>query len=371
MEELVGEVVRDATPVSPRRLRVAMVTSLRTQCGVADYSRYLMDELAALVEVAWVAPPDGFADVMNEADVVHIQHQYFLFGGVAPWKNTFTSLADRVTAPAVMTVHEFVPPAGNLLRRMAIGSVNRAQFTHPAIKGLVVHTEADRENLVSAGVTLDRIHVMPHPVPPRPVLPPRTEARAELGVEGSFVLTVYGFLARRKGHLIAIEAMRQLPNNTVLLLAGGRHPDDRTSYVDELRAAISAARLDERVRITGYLGSMETARVMAATDLVLAPFTSGSGSGSLAYAFACGKPVVASAIPANIEIQRRVPGSLALVPPNDPAELASAITRLQRDGRALTRLTEGSLRYAAQHTYARLAEQTVALYHRIAESSTR
>jgi len=370
VEQLVGQVVRSEPTIRERRLRIAMITSLRPKCGIADYSRLLLDHLGQLVEMAWVAPPDGFSAVMNEADVIHIQHQYFLFGGVAPWKNWFGKVADQITAPVVMTVHEFAEPSGNLAQRLAIAATNQAQFRHSAIKAFVVHTEADRQCLIALGVEPDRVQVMPHPVPPRPVLPPRPEAKRRFGLEDAFVLTIFGFLARRKGHLLAIEALRQLPPVFHLLFAGGVHPDDRTNYERDLRAAIQSAQLGDRVRITGYLEPVDVATAMSATDVVLAPFSAGSGSGSLSLAFACGKAVVATAIPANVEIQRRVPGTLLLVPPNDPRELRDAVLRLFRDRRALTRLAEGSVRYAAQYTYARMAEDTVRLYRAVAATQT-
>lgn len=366
MEEVSGELVTGRGELPQRRLRVAMITSLRPQCGFADYSRLLVDELRRHVEVAWVAAPNGFASVMNEADVIHIQHEYSLFGGVAPWKNTFGRLADRISAPAVMTVHQYAMPTGSLPRRMAIGSTNRAQFGHPAIRAFIVHSESVREHLASAGVSLNRIHLLATPVPPRPPMPSRAEARKRLGILDGFVLTIFGFLRRSKGHLTAIEALRFLPEHTRLILAGGRHPDESPGYQDEIRAAIAAAGLDQRVRLTGYLEPEEVATVMAATDLVLAPSTGGSGTSSLAYAFACGKPVLASAIPAHLEIHRRCPGSLSLVPIANPGDLADAIGRLQRDARGLTRLTEGALRYANEFTYARMAAETLTIYQGIA-----
>lgn len=360
-----GELPSVSLQASERRLRVAMVTSLRPQCGIAEYSRLLVEELTSRVEVAWITPPNGFAPVMNQADVIHIQHQYFLFGGVAPWKNTFCALADQITAPTVMTVHEFVPPSGNLARRLAIASTNRAQFGHPAVRLFIVHTEADRNHLVAAGVQPQRIWVLPHPVPKSPCLPSVAEARARFGLGDAFVLTIFGFVARRKGHLIAIQALSHLPGNVRLLIAGGRHPDDRTDYMNQVQAAIGAAKLHDRVTITGYLDAVDVGHAMAATDLVLAPFTAGSGSGSLAFAFACGKPVLASAIPPNVEMERRLPGCLALVPPNDAQELAAAVLRLQRDRRALARLAEDATRYAAQYSYGWFAEQTIRLYRNV------
>ncbi|MBM3494020.1 MAG: glycosyltransferase, partial [Armatimonadetes bacterium] len=280
-------------PAACARLRVAMVSSLAERCGVADYTRYLVAELDQRLEIAWLTDPDGFAPAMNEADIVHVQHQYFLFGGVAPWKSTFRRFADRVTAPLVMTVHEFVAPQGSPPRRLAVAASNRLHFLHPAIRAYIVHTNVDRQKLIEAGVPAQRVHVVRHGVPPAPMLPNRVSARAALGFSQHFVMTIFGFLSQRKGHSLAVDALAHLPGNVRLVLAGGKHPDDRTRYVEELREHIVQAGAEDRVIITGYLSPEDAAATMSATDLVLAPFIEGSGSGSLAYAFACGRPVLA------------------------------------------------------------------------------
>ncbi len=366
-----GELVTSRLPARERRLRIAMVTSLRDRCGVADYSQRLVDALAPHVEVAWVTDPDGFSPAMNEADVVHIQHQYFLFGGVAPWRNAFGRLANRITAPIVMTVHEIVEPDGGMARRAAIRVTNRSQFVRPGIVQFIVHTEADLDRLATQGVSAERITVIPLGVPEPPRLPPRSAARRALGIEGQFILTVFGFVSRRKGHRTALEALALLPENCRLLIAGGRHPDDRSDYVDELKRVASDLGVGGRVSFTGYLEEEDVANIMSASDLILAPFVSGSGSASLALAFACGRPVLASAIPPNVEISKLCPGSLSLVPPGQPGELAEAVARLQRDPRTLARLAEGSRRYAARFTYAHMAELTAMVYRRAAGGTGR
>ena len=351
-------------PVRDRKLRIAMVTSLAGHCGIAAYTRHLMAELEKRVEIAWVTDPAGFAPVMNEADLVHVQHQYFLFGGVAPWKSSFRKFVRRVTAPVVMTVHEIVSPEGSPARRLAIASSNRINFGNPTIREFIVHTHHDRERLALAGVPADRIHVICHGVPPPPPMPARVAARRSMNCEQAFVIVMYGFLARRKGHLLAIEALRHLPPNVRLVLAGGKHPDDHSGYVDELQQAATDAAVAERITITGYLSDEQSAAVMAAADLALAPFDQSSGSGSLAYAFACGKPVLASAIAPHIEISKAVPGSLALFPAGDAAALADAVLQLMRSPRTLTRLAEGARRYASAFTYGTMAEATLGVYHR-------
>jgi len=364
-DEITGIVTSARPPCGGRRLRIAMVSSLKDQCGIADYTRYLAAELEKQVEVAWLVEPGGFAPVMNEADVVHVQHQYFLFGGVAPWKSTFRRFIEQVTAPVVMTVHEIVTPEGSPPRRLATAAANRMNFRHAAVRAFIVHTQQDRERLAGCGVPPDRIRHIAHGVPPMPPMVDRSAARARLGLTDEFVVTIFGFLSRRKGHTLALEALGKLPANVRLLLAGGRHPDDRTDYVAELERRINESDIAGRARITGYLEPDDAASVMAATDLVLAPFSAGGGSGSLAFAFACGRPILASAIAPHQEINKAEPGALGLFPAGDTDALVQAIRQVIRNPRALTRMTEGSRRYAASHGYDRMADETIAVYHQV------
>jgi glycosyltransferase involved in cell wall biosynthesis len=344
-----------------------MVAPRREQCGVTDYSDYLLAKLREMADVRHVTDAKGFTDAMNDVDIVHVQHQYFLFGGVAPWKNRFKEFADRIRVPAVLTAHEFVEPSGNPAAAAAIRVTNRRNLLHRAVKRIIVHTEADRARMERSGIT-GGISVVRHGVPPLPPLPPREEARRALGVEGRFVVTLFGFLSRRKGHALAVEAIRSLPEDVILLLAGGRHPDDRTGYAEGIQRLIHDGNLENRARITGYLSPDEVARVMSATDLILAPFTESSGSGSLALAFACGKPILASRIPPHVEMAAESENALKTIPSLHPGALALEVSSLKNHPDRLAFFAEGSRRYAEAHSYRRMAEETVSIYRSVLES---
>jgi glycosyltransferase involved in cell wall biosynthesis len=333
---------------------------MTARCGVADYTAHLLPELRRLVEV--VPLDEESAALAGGLDLVHVQHQYFLFGGVAPWKNRFHRTLNRLRAPVVLTAHEFVEPGGGALRTAAVRLTNRRQFAHPSVRRIIVHTEEDRRRMERSGLPVERVSVVRHGVPPAPVLPDRSEARAALDVEGRFVLTLFGFLSRRKGHSLALEALAGLPGEAVLLLAGGRHPQDGTSYTADLEAEIARRGQGGRARITGYLSEPGVAAVMAATDLALAPFTESSGSGSLALAFSCGKPTLASDIGPHREIIADAPGAIKMFAAGDAGELARGITELMQDPHKTQRLAAGAAAYAAAHSYARMAEETVAVY---------
>lgn len=346
-------------------LRVAMVGPIREGCGVSDYTDALVDELREHVDVAVRVEPADFDAACNDVDLVHIQHEYHAFGGVAPWKCTVGDLMSRITRPVVMTVHEYVHPGGSPAMRAGLAISNRRHFRHRAIRAWLVHTEIDRQRMLQAGHADRSVRRIAHGVPRPPDLPDRQQARDRLGLGDRFVVTIPGYISRRKGHLAALEALAGLDEQVLLLIAGGKHPDDTTPYAKEVEARASAAGLSHRVRITGFLERGEWLAALAATDLVLSPATECSGSGSLTQAMACRKPVVATAIPAHQEICRDTPGALHLVEPGDPAALAEALRTLSSDRSARERLIEGAVRYAQSHSFARMAGEVVHVYHEI------
>ncbi|MGC8667673.1 MAG: glycosyltransferase [Chthonomonadales bacterium] len=346
-------------------MRIALLAPVQPPCGVADYTRYLAAELDRLVDVVWLEHPDRFRPEMNSADVIHLQHQYSLFGGVAPWRNSFPRLVRSVAAPFVVTAHEIVDAAGSPVHRALISLTNRRTFHHPSINHIIVHTENDARRLKQWIRPGTSVTVLRHPVPPAPNLPCRPEARRALQLEGRFVVTIFGFLARNKGHRDALRALASTPQHVFLLLAGGRHPDDRSSYARNLERLIEDLDLRGRVHITGYLPPEGVAEVMAATDLVLAPFISGSGSGSVAMALACGRPVLASDIPANVEIAREMGEGMALFRAGDALDLAAHITELVHTPQRLQEMAFASQEYAARHTWAAAAKDIVAVYRSV------
>ena len=344
---------------------IAFLSPAREKCGVSDYGEYLFAELAKQVNVKVHAPGWPFPLEANNADLIHIQHQYFLFGGVAPWKNTFYKVLWSARRPVILTAHEFVEPAGSLPRKMSIRLTNHLNFIHPSVHRILVHTREDMERMGRSGIPKDRITVVRHGVPPAPELPGKDFSKKVLDAQDRFIITLFGFLSLRKGHSLAIEAMRSLPDDCLLLLAGGKHPDDHTTYSEELQGLIHHFGLQNRVRITGYLSSNEVKQVMSATDLVIAPFSESSGSGSMAFAFACAKPVLASNIPPHREILAETPYSLCMMNSIEPKDVAGIIETLRTDKALLDGLSRGARRYATDHTYARMAAETVAIYRTV------
>lgn len=346
-------------------IRLAMVAPRRERCGVSEATRGLVEALRRHVELVYDVPAEQFSVVMNDVDLIHVQHQYFLFGGVAPWKCSFLRLARKFRRPVVLTAHEVVLPSGSTARRLATRVSNRLHFGHRSIRSILVHTDLDAVRIRQAGGARAPVRVVRLGVPALKGLPDRAEARRALGLEGRFVGLLPGFLSRRKGHEAALDAYRLLPPRHLLVLAGGRHPDDHSGYPDRI-ARLAADH--PNARLTGYLEPEMLQAYLAAADFMAAPFVESSGSASLALAFAAGLPVIASDIPPHREIESLVESALHVVSGGEPEHLAAAIVRLEEDSDFRDALGRGAAAYASTFSYERQAVDTLAVYREVLEA---
>lgn len=375
-------------------INLSVFTRSAVRCGVSDYSRYLHAELERFPEIESIRIVDAPTDVVRAgafsalehyhadkqrfrelgakmnalgANLAHVQFQYFFFGGVAPHKNHTAAFLSAIRLPTVMTVHEIALPKPQtpLSHRLLLQSVNRSIFLNPALHHLIVHTEQDRQRLERIGVPHNKISVLLHGIPTPQPLPNPDAVRKEMGLEGRKVLTLFGFLSNKKGHAFAINALEGLPEDVVLLFAGGQHPDDHTDYVPNLRRLVSQLHLERRVRFMDYLPEAQIPSIMSLTDIALAPYTETSGSGSLALLMAYGLPIVASPIPPHQQIEHEAKGCLSLLPKLSSDCLRDHISSLLNSPTRLSSLHDSALAYAETHSYQHMAEETLALYQQL------
>lgn len=185
----------------------------------------------------------------------------------------------------------------------------------------------------------------------------RAALRAELGLApDALVFGTVSRLLQLKGVDDAIRAVARVPR--VHLAVAGDGPE-RAALV-ALAAELSVS---ERVHFLGWRSP--STPVFAALDGLLAPSRREGFGMSVLEAMQQGVPVVASSAGAHPEIV--VDGYTGmLVPPDDPAALASAITSLA--GSAHLRQAMGAAgqeRVASVFTTERMVESTLALYREL------
>ena len=367
-------------------LRVAMYTTVRERCGIADYSAALSIALRQHVELETVAlrpnrlnPLALAADArrLGRADVAHVQHTYSFFGVDAlTYTLAWRVLRAAIRAPLVVTAHT-VRPDGPARYAGGLGSALANAVGAPAwhdvetfrrAEAVIVHAGLHRDRLLARGVAADRCVVVPPPVPRRvPVEAAAVNAfRARHGLGRRPVVGVFGFVERSKRFALVLEALEALGRGDAptLLVAGGPRLPEHDAVLAGVRTDAARAGLADRLVVTGYVPPAEVAVALEAMDVVVVPYaTEDSVSYSLHVALAQGRPVVATAVAPLRELEARGHG-IALVQPDDPHDLAKTLAALLDDAAARTRLAAAARAYAATQSIDVTARRTLEVYAR-------
>ncbi len=297
-------------------------------------------------------------------DWLHIQYQTGAYAmrpevNLLPWR--LRALPGRpriaVTFHDLLTPYLF-PKAGPLRRWVNWRLARDADV-------VITTTAADAASLGEAGVEVQVIPIGSN----IPVAPPesfeRTAWRARLGPGATDRLIAYfGLLAPSKGADVLIEALARLDPSWGLIIIGGAAtaPQD-VAHAAAVRALVARLGLAPRVVETGHLPDEEVSAWLLAADLVALPFRDGASfrRGSLLAALAHGCPVV-STMPVDTATTEALRPAALLVPPNDPAALATAIAALGADAPARARLAAAGRALAARFSWSAIAAQHEALY---------
>lgn len=213
---------------------------------------------------------------------------------------------------------------------------------------IVISTPYMGDLLKSAGVSGRRLHTIPLGITPPVTRYARAQIREELGIgEHDFVMIAVARMVAHKGieTLLAAYEQTQAANKTLLVIGDG-----------PLRAQLAqtASKIDpERIKFLGHVA--DTAPYYAAADLFVLP-SEGEGFGLVFVEAALqGLPSVAAGVwgvPYVIEHER----TGLLVPPQDPASLARAVSRLAADRALLRQLgARARARAEAEFTVERMA----------------
>jgi glycosyltransferase involved in cell wall biosynthesis len=144
----------------------------------------------------------------------------------------------------------------------------------------------------------------------------RAAAKADLGVEGALLVSA-GALIPLKGQALAIEALRELPGVTLILVGDG---PERT------RLEALAAPLGNRVRFLGNRPHDELPSLFAAADAMVLPSEREGLANVWVESLACGTPLVISDVGGAREVlDRREAGRLAA---REPGAIAAAVREI-------------------------------------------
>ncbi len=367
-------------------MNVVMLTSVGDRCGIASYTSSLVNALNEFAEVAVEPILVGKQDLshyvdqserLNQADVVHIQHEHSFWGGILPGKSAFWNMRYLVKQPLVVTAHT----TSSLAALLRVNSEKRIPHliakklllmrkgyrdsveTAPFITGrTIVHTEVAADELADRGANPAHIHVIPAGIPVSVSSEVSgSDFRVKRELTGKFVVSLFGFVTVNKGYELLLKALKRLPENIIAIIAGGPRTADDEAYIVSLKQQIDAMALQDRVVITGYLSDHEVSEVMAVSDIVVAPHLYATGSYSITVPVGYGKAIVASDMACFTEM-RTQGANISIFHSNDAEAFAKSIRLLMDNPDLRTTMGANNLKFAHAHSWREAAKATMAVY---------
>lgn len=288
-------------------------------CDLTESSDvYIEDE--ATIRRTFKRSPGFIRDVHAELkkidpDVVHIQQELSLFGGIATayllqwlvflWRKktviTLHGVVDFRTIDAT-----FVRENNSHLPVWLVKRAFRIIYT-PLMRWsqkIIVHERLFKDIIVdSYGISADKIAVIPHGVEMLKTID-RTAAREKLGLPKSADIVLFmGYATGYKGIDLLIEGFAEYAKQNVkafLVIGAGKHPKlhaDKEYLKEYDRLVKKAAKLLPKHQYIweGFIGESDITAFYSASDVSIYPYTTAlSSSGPMSLAIGYEKPFLVS-----------------------------------------------------------------------------
>jgi glycosyltransferase involved in cell wall biosynthesis len=269
------------------------------------------------------------ADFLNieAVDVVCLQHEFGIYGGPAG-RNILALLKD-LRAPIVTTLHTVLRNP-NRHQEQVMGELIRLSSR------LVVMTRYTRELLIERyAAPPEKVDLIAHGIPDTAWADP-DQCKEPFGLEGKTVLLTFGLLSPGKGIEFVLRALPRLVEkfpDLVYLVLGATHPhlirDQGEAYRLSLELLAEELGVQENVIFYNrFVDLDELTEFIAAADIYITPYLNEAQavSGTLAYAFGCGKPVISTPYWHAKELLENDRG--VLVPFSDSDSIVAAVDQL-------------------------------------------
>lgn len=347
-------------------LRIGLITTWNTRCGIAEYSRALAGALQAcghtvvilanypvnpvpgdeggvyrFFYTGWHQERGVDADLVVRAvtghalDVVHIQYQNFIYpSDVLP---VFRRLATY--APLVATLHDAGVPG---------------EFPRDRVARAIVHQAATARMLCWPEAV-----IIPHGVHDVPA-PPLHEVRQRLGITSGHVLCSHGF--GRTDYRIVLQAVRDLVPRYPDLLYVVLGPE---GYVEAVRPAAQDLGVEGHVRLVGgFLPLRSLFDWMHAADMTVFYYPEAGVEGVSSSACRRGIAARRPAILTDVGWTRDLPNELK-VPCGDIGALRERIVRIFEDAAFREALLARQEWLIRETGWARTAERHEQVYRQV------
>lgn len=266
----------------------------------------------------------------NNIQIVSLQHEFGIYGGQSG--SHILALLRDLHVPVVTTFHTILEKPSNsqfLVMKELIKLSSR----------LISMTEKGKTFLNEIyKAPIKKIDVIPHGIPDMLFVDPNFY-KDQFGVEGKQVFLTFGLLSPQKGIENVLRAMPEILNefpNVVYVILGATHPNLVKEHGEIYRMSLERISADLGIKknvifYNRFVDIEELKAFIGMCDIYITPYINKSQitSGTLAYAFGCGKAVISTPYWHAEELLAE--GRGVLVPFADSKAISTEIISLLKD----------------------------------------
>jgi glycosyltransferase involved in cell wall biosynthesis len=307
--------------------------------------------------------PDDYAraarSLDGRTDVAAIQHDFDSWGGRDG--SSVIEFVRALAVPSVATLHS-VPGHPGRSQRAVIAELARS------VDATVVMSRSAATILGEAyGVDPLGVQVIPHGVPDLPLVDADV-IKPAVGLAGRDVILSFGLLRPGKGCDLVVAALPQIVArrpNAMYVVLGATHPETRESLAS-LAAELGV--VDHVMFVDRFVGRVELTRWLEAADVIVTPYRdlSLTSAGTLAYALAAGRAVVATPFAHALELL--ADGRGVVVPAAAADDLAQGVIALLDAPESRAAIGQAAHAYCRHMRWWQVAAEYQALFGRVIAS---
>ncbi len=353
------------------------------ECGIATYTQYLTEALRKKsIDVYVVSHIGGSGyqvfpsfdyedgDLAEKAfstmirftpDVVHIQHEFGLYG-----KHTGVSVIPLILEfqligiPVITTLHTVY---NNMSREHEI--IIRSILMNS--NHVIVHEDYQLKVIKEKFPPefSSKVHIIPHGAREVDPIP---DAKRILGLPlDKKIILMVGYIRPSKNFEIMVDLFPEILSSypdALLVIAGKTRGQEYIDYRNMLFEKISSSPAkDNIIFIRGQLPQHTFDTVISAADVVVLPYKISSQSGILAHCLAFGRPIVVSSSPGLENVIRESGAGISC---NKNMEFVEGLLKILSDKDYARRLSENGRKYVKENiSWAIIADRHIEIYNEV------
>lgn len=186
---------------------------------------------------------------------------------------------------------------------------------------------------------------------------PAAEARKELGLPADKkIILFFGFIRDYKGLDLLIEAMKSLPEDCLLVIAGEVYGD-----FEKYQKIIDDNNLQNKIKLyIRYIPEKEIAAFFSASDVCVLPYRSATQSGIAGIAYHFNLPVIVTDTGGLSEMVEDNKTGLIIEKP-EPEKISDAIKQYFENN-SKQKFLPNIKQYKEKHSWGNLAQEIISLY---------